>query len=184
MPTPAVNSRRWSSTFCREADPQPNERPDADTGPPVPMIGNLPDPLSSFVGRVDEVKELVDDLDRARVITLTGFGGTGKTRLAIQVAQESTDRFADGCWFVDLAAISTSRGVAVAAATAIGVQTETTSSPMVSLVDHLRSRRALVVVDNCEHVVGAAAALVEHARERVSDGAHPRHQPGASRHHR
>ena len=143
-----------------EADPRPNGSGEEGDGLPVSMIGSLPDPLSSFVGRVDEVKELVEDLDRGRLITLTGFGGTGKTRLAVQVARESADRFPDGCWFVDLAAITTTTDVAVATATALGVQIETTSSPTASLVDHLRSQRALIVVDNCEHVLAPVASLV------------------------
>ena len=123
------------------------------------LIGNLPDPLSSFVGRVDEVKELVDDSTGRRVITLTGFGWDGEDQgLAIQVSQESTDPVRDGRRFVDLGGNQHEQGCGgAAAAQNRGADRHPTSSLMVSLVvDHLLLRDVRSSSSTgAEHVVGA-----------------------------
>jgi len=144
--------------LLREADPRPNDV--ADVGPdPASALSNVSEPLSSFIGRIDEVKELVADLETRRLITLTGPGGAGKTRLAIRVAGMSADRFPDGAWFVDLATIDAASEVGAVTATALGIQVEPGTSPTDSVVDHLRDRRSLLVLDNCEHVPSAAGSL-------------------------
>lgn len=118
------------------------------------------EPVSSFVGRGDEVKGLVEDLGSTRLITLTGVGGVGKTRLATRIACEAADEYVDNVWFVDLATVVNSY-VASAAATSLGVTVDPTTSPTASIVDQFRHRSGLMVIDNCEHVLAQAASLVE-----------------------
>lgn len=126
---------------------------------PVGAARRVPEPVSSFVGRRDEVKELVEELGSTRLITLTGVGGVGKTRLAKRIAGEAADQFPDGVWFVDLATVTTS-DIAAVAATSLDVSVEPTTSPTASIVDQFRQRRGLMVIDNCEHVMAPAASLV------------------------
>ena len=125
------------------------------------LIHNLPSQVSTFVGREQELDELRKALDCFRVLTLTGAGGVGKTRLALQVAADLLDGSADGVWFVDLAPLSDPALVAARAASALGVREEPGRPVQESLVRALRARRLLVVFDNCEHVIGEAARLVD-----------------------
>jgi predicted ATPase len=128
---------------------------------PRPMVGNLPVELSTFVGRSHEVKSLVDELKGHRLVTLIGVGGTGKTRLAIETGVTVSDLFADGCWIVELAMVTVDEAVPFAFAAGLRM----TAPPDGDVVDHLvarlRHKRCLMVVDNCEHVLAAAAAAVE-----------------------
>lgn len=125
------------------------------------LLHNLPSQVSTFVGREQELDELRKLLDGSRVLTLTGAGGVGKTRLALQVAADLLDGSGDGVWFVDLAPLSDSGLVAAKAASALGVREEPGRPVQESLVRALRARRLLVVFDNCEHVIGEAARLVD-----------------------
>jgi predicted ATPase/DNA-binding SARP family transcriptional activator len=135
---------------------------------PRSTTGNLPTPLTSFVGRERELQDLGDALARARLVTLLGPGGIGKTRLALRVAADTSATYPDGTWFVDLAALSDPLRVSGAVAMALGVQ----AAPAVSeasdagdatrdaLRRHLQRRRLLLILDNCEHVRDEAADLV------------------------
>ena len=123
--------------------------------------GNLPMQATSFVGRDTEVEELVRLVRTHRLVTLTGVGGVGKTRLAVQVAAELVPDFGDGVWLVELAPVGDPAAIPDAAATALGVTQQPGRSVTESVVDSLVSRRLLIVVDNCEHVLDAAADLVE-----------------------
>lgn len=120
---------------------------------------NLPIQLTSFVGREDEIAGVSKLLRRgARLVSLAGTGGVGKTRLSLQVAAELTDSFPDGVSFVELAALADPSGVAARTLEAMGAAAG--SDPLDDLVSHLQPRRALVVLDNCEQVVTGAAELV------------------------
>jgi predicted ATPase/class 3 adenylate cyclase len=120
---------------------------------------NLPLQLSSFVGRDDEIAEVRRLLAGARLLTLTGPGGSGKTRLALRVGAELLGEYRDGCCFVDLAAVRDPDLVPAALAGALGVA-EAPERPILDLVtDHLRPRELLLIVDNFEQVVEAAPAL-------------------------
>ncbi|MFK0156652.1 ATP-binding protein [Streptomyces sp. NPDC090499] len=121
--------------------------------------GNLPAALAPFVGREREVAELRDALGKARLVTLTGVGGVGKTRLALEVAATSDGPFTDGVWVVDLAAVGLPSGVADAVAAALGVPDLGTRPVLEQLAGYLVGRRALIVLDNCEHLIGACAEL-------------------------
>ena len=105
-----------------------------------------------------EVKGL---LSEARLLTLTGVGGTGKTRLALQVAADELDTFSDGVWLVELAPLSDPGLVPQSVATALGVHEEVGRPRLATLTDALRARHLLLLLDNCEHVVEACAQLAE-----------------------
>lgn len=123
--------------------------------------GNLPAQVTSFVGRDLELKELSELVKAHRMVTLTGVGGVGKTRLAVQVAAELLDEFPDGVWLVELASVGDPAAVPDVVATALGITSQAELTVTDSVAEALSGRRLLVVLDNCEHVLDAAADLVE-----------------------
>ena len=125
------------------------------------LLNNLPSQLTSFIGRARELAELRDLVNEARMVMLAGAGGSGKTRLAIQVAAGLLDEVADGVWFVDLAPLTDPEMVTSAVAMVLGVREETNRPTSDTLVAALRSRRLLLVLDNCEHLIGPCAKLSE-----------------------
>jgi DNA-binding SARP family transcriptional activator len=112
---------------------------------------NLPATRSSFVGRETELRKLKRDLAMTRLLTLTGAGGCGKTRLALEVARELVGAYPDGVWLVELAPLSEEALVAQAVASVLGVQEQPERSLTDALVAFLGAMRALLVMDNCEH---------------------------------
>ncbi|HXY94963.1 MAG TPA: adenylate/guanylate cyclase domain-containing protein [Acidimicrobiia bacterium] len=121
--------------------------------------GNLPVQLSSFVGRDDELAAVSKQLTVSRLVTRTGVGGVGKTRLAIQVAAELMPRFADGVWLCELALARDADTLTEVVGTTLGVNRRPGLSAQASIVDVLRNREVLLVLDNCEHLVQAASDL-------------------------
>ena len=150
--------------------------------PPVPRPpGNLRARLTSFVGRDTDIGTIRGDLAAARLVTLLGPGGAGKTRLSQEVAEGAGDAARDGVWLVELAPVDDPAAVPEAVLTAIGARetvlhgagaeefravTERHDDPVERLVEHCVRRRMLIVLDNCEHVVEAAARLVAELLER------------------
>jgi predicted ATPase/class 3 adenylate cyclase/DNA-binding CsgD family transcriptional regulator len=125
------------------------------------LPNNLPLQLTSFVGRTAETAEVRELLGRSRLLTLTGAGGCGKTRLALQVAADVLDDHPDGVWWVDLAPISDSALVAHAVAAVLSIR-ELPSQPVIdTLTAQLAERRVLIGLDNCEHLLQACAELAE-----------------------
>jgi predicted ATPase/DNA-binding CsgD family transcriptional regulator/tetratricopeptide (TPR) repeat protein len=123
--------------------------------------GTLPAHVTRFVGRADEQRSLRDLVRRHRLVTLTGLGGSGKTRLATAVASALTDEFENGVWFVDLAALAQPAEVDGAVAHVLRARTGNPGrSDRQAIVDGLRDRHALIVLDNCEHVLEASGELV------------------------
>ena len=122
--------------------------------------GNLPLEVSSFIGRARELKQTAAALTEARVVTLIGVGGVGKTRLALQVAGEVLPRFSDGAWLCELAPIRDAVGVDDAVAAVFSVTARAGQSTRDALVEFLRNKELLLVLDNCEHLLAGAAALV------------------------
>jgi predicted ATPase/class 3 adenylate cyclase len=120
---------------------------------------NLPAQLTSFIGRGEQIVEVRRQLAQNRLVTLTGAGGAGKTRLALQVAAQMVDEFGSGVWFVDLAPITDPRNVPVTAARALGLPEQTNRSELDTLTRFIGDRRMLMVLDNCEHLIGASAEL-------------------------
>jgi len=127
--------------------------------------GNLPSPVASFVGRRSELAELDKLVGRDRLVTIVGTGGAGKTRLAIEAAAARLGEYRDGVWFVDLAELSDPAGVSAAIAAATGLQQVPGQPAEPLLMEHVTAMQALLVVDNCEHLVGAVAATVEKVLE-------------------
>jgi predicted ATPase/class 3 adenylate cyclase len=120
---------------------------------------NLPTQLTSFIGREKEIAEIRALLDSARLVTLTGSGGTGKTRLSIEVGRQELAHFDNGVWLIELAPLTDPEKIIPALAQAFGVQ-ESPYSPLASLVtDFLRHKQLLLILDNCEHLINACARL-------------------------
>jgi len=124
------------------------------------FAGNLPVQLSSFVGRTDELAGLAAAVQGSALVTVTGPGGVGKTRLAVQAAADLLPSFGDGAWLCELAAAGDAKALAQAVAAALRVQPRAGLSVAGSVVEFLRTRSALLLVlDNCEHLAAAAAEL-------------------------
>jgi predicted ATPase/class 3 adenylate cyclase/DNA-binding CsgD family transcriptional regulator len=121
---------------------------------------NLPSQLTNFVGRGPQLTEVRKLLTESRLATLTGAGGAGKTRLAVQVANQLADEYSDGIWYVDLAPITDPAVVPVTMARALGLPDQPGRSTMDSLLRFVRDRQMLVVLDNCEHLLDACAEMV------------------------
>jgi predicted ATPase/DNA-binding SARP family transcriptional activator len=128
--------------------------------PPRPRATNLPAQLTSFVGREQERTDVAALLGLHRLVTLTGPGGGGKTRLSLEVAGSLVDNYPDGVWLVELAALIDPALVPDAVATAIGVRAEPGRPLVESLAGYLAHRKMLLVLDNAEHVIDAVAPLV------------------------
>ena len=129
----------------------------------VPKVtGYLPHPLTDLVGREDERLEVAICLRRSRLVTLIGPGGIGKTRLAREVASEVVREYKDGVWLVALEALSQGSQVIQQIASVLGLREEQGQTPLQSVTDHLRNKRLLLVLDNCEHLLEASAQVVGH----------------------
>jgi predicted ATPase len=149
---PDPQTRRLYSTLLAGSVEERDERGSAHRH-------NLPSQTTSFIGRKREIAEVTDLLGRSRLLTLTGPGGCGKTRLALAVAVRHVDAFQDGVWFVDLAALTEPRLVPDAVAAVLDIQLPCDGT-QAALVAQLARRKLLLVLDNCEHLVEACAALV------------------------
>ncbi|MFG3283722.1 BTAD domain-containing putative transcriptional regulator [Streptomyces sp. NPDC048111] len=147
----------------------------------APPHGNLRARLTSFVGRDDELAAVGGDLERARLVTLLGPGGAGKTRLSQEAAEGAAASWPDGVWLAELAPVQDPSGVSAAVLTAVGARKTVlhaagaedfraadphADEPLARLVEYCAPRRMLLLLDNCEHVIGAAAALADHLLAR------------------
>ncbi|MGZ4768137.1 MAG: LuxR C-terminal-related transcriptional regulator [Ilumatobacteraceae bacterium] len=124
------------------------------------FAGNLPQPLSSFVGRDQLLAEVADLVRANRLVTLSGVGGVGKTRLAVEVGAEMADEFPDGVWLVELAPVGDPSSVPAAIATALGITPQGDAELIDTVAEAVAGRRLLLLVDNCEHVLDAAGAAI------------------------
>jgi predicted ATPase/class 3 adenylate cyclase len=135
--------------------------------PPLRSLGNpalpnnLPAELSSFIGREREVAEVRALVESSRLVTLTGAGGAGKTRLGLQVAAELLDGSGDGVWLAELAAVTDGEAVALAICEALRLAAQPGRPVLEALLDALALQDALIVVDNCEHLIGGCAKTAE-----------------------
>lgn len=122
---------------------------------------NLPTQLTPFIGRAEQIAQLVQQLSTRRLLTLTGAGGVGKTRLALQVAEKLFTGFADGVWFVDLAPLTDPGSVIRRILDLFRLPEQPDRSPLAALTAYLSSRHLLLILDNCEHLIVTCAELAE-----------------------
>ena len=128
---------------------------------PAAQRHNLPQQLTSFIGHEEDLDEYAALLDQTRLLTLTGIGGCGKTRLAIKLAERVLQSFPDRVWYVDLAPLLDAERMPLTVATTLGIREENDQPIVDTLCGHLGSQHSLLVFDNCEHLVAACAALVQ-----------------------
>jgi predicted ATPase/DNA-binding CsgD family transcriptional regulator len=127
---------------------------------PIHRPGNLPAEATSFIGRRSELAELRKKLTTARLVSLVGPGGVGKTRLAIRIGADLRRGFRDGAWLVELAEVRDPGLVGNATLAALDLRDQSATEPRALLLSYLQDKQLLLVVDNCEHLLGAAALLV------------------------
>ena len=123
---------------------------------------NLPSQPTAFVGRATEIARVHELLQTGRLVTVTGTGGVGKSRIALRVAAEAVTDYTDGAWFVDLAAVSDRAAVATTVAAGIGAQVSTADE----LLTWVAEQQVLIVVDNCEHLIAATSELIDRLLQR------------------
>jgi predicted ATPase/DNA-binding winged helix-turn-helix (wHTH) protein len=147
----------------RALDAEGHALPPEDPGPQAPRQSptNLPAPVSDFIGRETELRELRELLRQSRLVTLVGTGGIGKTRLGLEAARATLEEFPDGVWLAELAPLTDPDLVASAINTALGLQSGAGRWTAERLAAALRGRGLLLVLDNCEHLIGAAAREAE-----------------------
>ncbi len=137
----------------------------AERFPPLRSLegfpNNLPAQLSSFVGREEELQSVWDALGKSRLVTLTGAGGSGKTRLALQVAADCIERHPDGVWLVELGGLADPDLLAQTVVSTLGIPERADRPVLDTLTDYLRERDLLLLLDNCEHLIEAAAVFTE-----------------------
>jgi predicted ATPase/DNA-binding SARP family transcriptional activator len=161
---PSDELRQLEGAILRqEATLQGPERP---ARPPT----NLPARLSSFIGREADLARVAETLASSRLVTLTGPGGAGKTSLAIEASREAADSYRDGVWFVPLAGVTDPARVASAMAETLGIADPGAPAPRELLTAWFSQREALLVLDNCEHLIDACAGLVEHLLGTAAPG--------------
>ena len=149
----------------RVVSPSPDVERTPVTPEPTPMparpLTNLPETISELIGRDVQLGEILDLTASERLITLTGAGGIGKTRLGFEAARRQLPRFADGVWAAELAPLSDPDLVPVCVATALGIELASDTASPQSVANALRSKQIMLVLDNCEHVIDAAARMAE-----------------------
>src|SRR5438477_3524239 len=137
----------------------PEGMPEAPSSPLPARRHNLPAALNSFIGREREIAEIKELLGSSRLVTLTSTGGTGKTRLSLQVAGELADEFEDGVWLVELAPVADAARLAQVVAFVLDVKEEPGQAGIDTLAAYVRDRKLLLILDNCEHMLQACAEM-------------------------
>lgn len=168
-----IPGRGYQFTLLADSAPPDGERLQAErrrpasvtntplTPSPSAYPNNLPRQLTSFIGRENEIVAVEALLARTRLLTLIGSGGCGKTRLALQVAANTFEQFSDGAWFLELAPLTEPGLMLQAVASAFAVKEEPGKPLERTLTEHLRDKRLLLLVDNCEHLLDACAKVVD-----------------------
>lgn len=134
---------------------------ESDLKPTAARLTNVPIPFTSFVGRQREIKEIKDILAQRRLVTLTGAGGSGKTRLGIEVASGLVGEYEDGVWWIELAALTDPGLVPQAVAKALALREVPNQPWSAALASHLHSKQVLLGLDNCEHLIEGCAQLAQ-----------------------
>ena len=148
---PNLERKAWVQFARGEADhPDPAQ---------FPLKTNLPSLLTSFIGRKKEMSEIEGALSNYRLVTLTGSGGIGKSRLSLQIAVDLLSTFPDGVWFIELASLSDPNLLPQTIQNTLGVIEQKGPTTLQALTEHLKEKRVLLVLDNCEHLVEACASF-------------------------
>jgi predicted ATPase/DNA-binding XRE family transcriptional regulator len=158
-----IKAARAELAVDRLAHPT-QDLPQIAFGPPPSSnkpVTNLPAPLTTFIGREKEQRDVIDLITKHRLVTLTGPGGVGKTRLSFKVGEQILESYPDGVWLVELAPILEPLLVPRATAIAIGLRDEPQRPVIDMLSDYLRKKQMLIILDNCEHLLDACAELVD-----------------------
>jgi predicted ATPase/DNA-binding CsgD family transcriptional regulator len=155
-----ANSRRQAVNRARELGLFAAPSAGAPLAAPIPKH-NLPLQVTRFFGREAEIAQTVARLDEHRLLTLTGFGGVGKSRLALRIAEAALPSFADGSWLVELAPLDDAALIAPQVAAGLGLRDDGRAPLLASLSAYLRDRQLLLVLDNCEHLLEPCSRLVE-----------------------
>ncbi len=129
--------------------------------PATTPASNLPIPVTTFLGREQELARLIEEIAKHRLVTLVGPGGIGKTRLAFEAARSLVGRYADGVWMVGLSGLDDGELVPQSVAAALGIELDERAEPEQAVADALRDRELLLLLDNCEHLIDACASLVQ-----------------------
>src|ERR1700682_2641271 len=137
---------------------------------PSHRVGNLPAEATTFVGRRRELSEIKSRLATARLVSLVGPGGVGKTRLSLRTGSDLARGFSDGAWFAELAEVRDPALVAQALLAALDLRDQASTSPMAILAAYLKDRQLLLILDNCEHVLGAAGEVVAEILRAAPNG--------------
>ena len=153
-----ATAARFAEALATAGSSGPTPTP-SPVGSETATPNNLPLQRTHFIGREKELAECARLLSDSRLLTLTGIGGCGKTRLALRLAESLLETFPDGVWFVDLAPVQDPSRVALTVAATLGLREEPGRPLFDTLTGHLSGKRALLVLDNCEHVIGASAEL-------------------------
>ena len=140
----------------------PNRKSFQMTNTASSVPNNLPLSLSSFIGRTQEIAELEHLLSSTRLLTLTGAGGCGKTRLALRVATNTLSRFKDGVWWIELAVLNDPILLPQTVLQNLGLPESLSRAPIDLLTDYFQPKLSLLILDNCEHIIDACARFVAH----------------------
>jgi len=146
-----------------------------ESGPGIPGPGikkplhNIPESITRFIGREKEISELTSLVEDHRLVTVTGEGGCGKTRISQQIAREFLDKFIDGVWFVDLSALEDPELVTHELAGTLSIAEEPGKPIISTLKEQVREQKFMLVLDNCEHLVNASATMVQELLSASTD---------------
>ncbi len=154
-------------TEAAPVPPAPGDLPAPAAPPPPDFDSNLPLPLGALIGRAAELADLRDHLDQKRLVTVVGTGGIGKTRLAVELGRRMADAFPGGVRLVDLAPVTDPAAVTGTTAAALGVMLGDATAPAAAIAAAIGPRRLLLIMDNCEHLIDAASALVATLLQRA-----------------
>ena len=158
---PAWVARLLALAQAARDDPAPTPAPAPATPGPPAAPNNLPEPLTRFIGRDSELEDVQQLLVEQRLVTLTGPGGTGKTRLALHVAGQLTAAYPDGVWLVEIGSLTSGTLVLQAVAATLEIREEQGRPLLATVLGQLRAKSLLLVFDNCEHLVDACAQAAE-----------------------
>src|SRR6266498_4218451 len=161
---PKTELSQWTS-FARGLSGPPHQSTPSLSKP----ITNLPAPLTTFIGRAKEQSEVIKLIAKYRLITLTGSGGVGKTRFAIKVGEQLVGDYPDGVWLLELASLNDHTLLPQVAATLFGLRMQPGISYTDLLINHLRTKSALLILDNCEHLLDACAPFAETLLKNCAD---------------